>query len=115
MMESQDIRALVDLGFIALMRGHDRHAAAIFDGVQALRPEQEAGFLGGAMVHLQRGEIRPAIAILRRLPPTDPAQTFLGIALMRDGETREARTILGHIIHTSDDPALVDLARQTLG
>lgn len=115
MLEPQDIRSLVDLGFIALMRGHDRHAAAIFDGVQALRPEQEAGFLGGALVQLQRGEVAAAIASLRRLPPSDTAQTFLGIALMRDGAKDEAQAVLSHIIRTCDDPALVDMARQTLG
>ena len=56
MIETDAVRALVDIGFIALSRGLDRHAEAIFDGVTAARPDGEAGPLGMALVALLRSD-----------------------------------------------------------
>ena len=65
-MQSDDVRALADLGFLALSRGMDQHAMAIFQGVKAVRPQQEAGNIGVALVHLLRNEIDQAIKVLRQ-------------------------------------------------
>ncbi|MEN3385169.1 MAG: hypothetical protein V7608_5213 [Hyphomicrobiales bacterium] len=102
-LESEDARALADLGFIALSRGLDRHAAAIFEGLQAARPNQEAGFIGRALVDLARGEIEAALQTLRSLPPSDAALTFLGMALIRHGDQTEARDVLGEVIRNDPD------------
>lgn len=112
---SEDVRMLTDLGFLALSRGLDRHALAIFSGVKKLRPTQEAGPLGLAMVHLFRGEVDRAVTTLRALKPSDAALTFLGIALMRKGDKSEAKSILDDVIASAPDSPYAAIAREALG
>lgn len=111
---SEDVRLLVDIGFIALSAGLNAEARAIFSGVTSARPAQEAGPLGTAMVHLGEGEVDLAVAVLRKLPPSDAALTYLGMALMRRGDTAEARRILGEIAQTAGDTPFGALAREIL-
>lgn len=113
-MNSDDVRMLTDLGFLALSRGLDEHAMAIFQGVKAERPEQEAGQLGTALVHMLRGDLDTAITILRGLGPGDAARTFLGIALERRGDVDEARRVLADVAATSGGTPHGKLAAETL-
>src|SRR5262245_58595274 len=105
---------LVDIGFIALSRGLDQHAITIFDGVRVERPDQEAGPIGIALVHLLHGDLEKAVDVLRKLGPSDAARTFLGIALARQGAVSEARNILTDVAKTTADAAFARLAQETL-
>ena len=113
-LESADARMLVELGFIALNYGLNDSADAIFSGVQAARPKQEAGFIGGALVQLARGEVESAVKMLRSLPPTDAARTFLALALMKNGERDAAHEILTDIVNTAHEAPYANLARALL-
>jgi len=113
-MESDDVRTLADLGFVALSRGMDRHAMTIFEGVKAARPQQEAGPLGIALVHMLRGDLDQAAKLLRELGPSDAALTFLGMALARQGNLTEARRLLGNVIATAKGTPYAALAAETL-
>ncbi|RVU11956.1 tetratricopeptide repeat protein [Methylobacterium oryzihabitans] len=97
LLDAQDVRLLVETGFMALMHGFVASAGEIFDGVVAARPAQEAGHLGRAMACLHGGDADGAVRILRRLPPSDAARLFLGLALHRQGEAGEARAILSEV------------------
>jgi hypothetical protein len=105
LLEPDDVRLLVDIGFMALSRGLDGPAAAIFAGVAAARPAQEAGPIGTALVQLHRGEVEAAVRGLRALPPSDAARLFLGLALGRQGAAAEARAVLADVAATATDPA----------
>lgn len=113
-MTSDDVRLLVDIGFIALSAGFNRDAESIFAGVAAARPAQEAGPLGSAMVRMAEGDPAGAAAILRRLPPSDAAQTYLGLALLRLGEVGEARRTLQGVAETAAGTPFGTLAAGTL-
>ena len=113
-LRSDDMRTLVDLGFIALYRGRNDEAAAIFAGAQAARPAQEAGFIGSALVNLARGELDAAVKTLRSLPPTDAARTFLAIALNRSGDRTTAREILAEMVRTAGGTPHAVLAGELL-
>jgi hypothetical protein len=113
-MQSEDVRTLTDLGFIALSRGLDQHAMAIFQGVKAARPQQEAGRIGIALVHMLRKELDPAIKILREIGPSDAGLTFLGIALARQGDLTEAKRLLNNVVATAGGTAYGTLAAETL-
>jgi hypothetical protein len=113
-LQSEDVRALTDLGFLALSRGLDLHAMAMFEGVRAARPEQEAGQLGIALVHMYRGDLDTAALLLRKLGPTDAARTFLGIALARQGAVVEAREILEDVTASVPDTPFSRLAQDAL-
>lgn len=113
-MTAEDVRTLADLGYIALSRGLDQHAMAIFQGVQIERPQQEAGPIGIALVHLLRGELDTAIKMLRGAGPGDAARTFLGIALARHGEIEEAKRLLANVAATAKGTSHGNLAAETL-
>jgi thioredoxin-like negative regulator of GroEL len=113
-LKSEDVRTLVDLGFIALSHGMNDKAAAIFAGAQAARPAQEAGFIGAALVNLARGELDAAVKTLRSLPPSDAARTFLAMALNRSGDRAAAREILTDVVSTAGGTPHAVLARELL-
>lgn len=112
--ESEDLRTLADIGFIAAAYGMNEHAIAIFDAIRALRPNQEAGFLGCGLVGILSGNAGTAIEMLRSAPPTDGVGTFLGIALIQNGETHEGRELLEEIIATAPDTPFAAIAASTL-
>ena len=112
--ESADVRTLTDLGFVALSAGLVDHAAAIFGGVEAIRPEGEAGVIGLALVHLARGDAARAVERLRRAEPSDAVLTFLGLAYHRLGARDEARDALTAVIASPDPSAHAALARHFL-
>jgi Flp pilus assembly protein TadD len=113
-LKSDDVRTLVDLGFIALSQGRNDEAAAIFAGAQAARPAQEAGFIGSALVNLARGELEAAVKTLRSLPPTETARTFLAMALKRSGDRTAAREILIDVVRTAGGTPQAILAHELL-
>ncbi|MFD2249681.1 Tfp pilus assembly protein PilF [Pseudochelatococcus lubricantis] len=93
-MRTEDVRLLASLGFIAVMRSRDAHARAIFEGVMAARPEQEAGAVGLAMLHLKDGEYDRAIELLRPFSFSETALAFLGLSFFRKGDRERAMKIL---------------------
>jgi thioredoxin-like negative regulator of GroEL len=113
-LKSDDVRTLADLGFIAVSHGFNDNAAAIFAGVRAARPKEEAGFIGTALVSLARGDIDAAIRTLRSLPPTDAARTFLALALNCGGDRGAAREILTDLVNTASGTPYATLAREVL-
>ncbi len=113
-LEAADARILVELAFTAFSHGLNDQADVIFAGVRAARPGDEAGFIGGALVQLGRGEIETAVTMLRSLPPTDAVRTFLAIALNRGGDQAEARDILNDVIDTAEGTPYANLARVLL-
>lgn len=114
LLETDDTRLLTEIGFIALSAGLDAPAEKIFRGIEAARPTQEAGPIGRALVHMGRGELDAAVTLLRALPPSDAALSYLGLALARRGDGAEARAILQRVARTSSDAAFIGLASAAL-
>ena len=110
----EDLRALADIGFIAMSRGLNVEAAKIFEAVRLLRPEQDAGFIGAALVDLRLGKAESAIALLRKPPPSDAVRLFLGLALINFGERREGIDILEDVSRHGGDEPVGRLARSLL-
>ncbi len=114
MIESKDVRTLVDLGFIAVTRGLDKHATAIFDGIRAVRPDEDAAYIGPALLMIQKGDMNGAIKLLRSRPPSDSIRLFLGMALLRHGDISDAIDVLQDVIATARDGAFTELAKNML-
>ncbi len=112
---TDDVRALVDVGFIALSAGLTDQADTIFDGVAAARPDAEAAAIGRGLVRLARQDFAGAVEILRSAPPTDAVQTFLGLAYGRLGMKDEARQTLDDVINSPAPSIHADLARHFRG
>lgn len=109
-----DLRLLADVGFSAISLGDDGTAGAVFAGLTAARPEGEAGAIGTALVHLHRGQVESAVALLRRFPGSDAAQLFLGFALHRAARGADARVVLESLAATSMESAPAEAARAAL-
>ncbi len=112
--ESEDLRTLADIGFIAASRGMNDHAVAIFEAIRVLRPNQEAGFLGHGLVKILSGNPGIAIEMLRAGPPTDAIRTFLGIALIENAEIQEGREILEDVIAMAPGTHFAAIAASTI-
>jgi thioredoxin-like negative regulator of GroEL len=113
-LDADEVRVLVDLGFMAVMRGHIQHAGTLFKGVRAARPQEDAGYIGEALLLIQTGDIAGAAAMLRLRPPSDANRVFLGMALLQLGETVEAEQVLRDVVATAREPALIEMARTLL-
>ena len=113
-LKAEDVRLLADIGFLALSAGLDLEAQAIFGGVKAARPAQEAGPLGLAMVQMARADLDGAIGLLRALPPSDAALTYLGLALLRRGDTAEASDLFGNVMATAAGTPFAEIAAASL-
>ena len=114
LLDTEDTRLLTEIGFIALSAGLDGPAERIFGGIEAARPGQEAGPIGRALVQMARDELDAAITILRALPPSDAALSYLGLALARRGDGVEAKAILQRVARTASDAAFIELATAAL-
>ncbi|MGV8938758.1 MAG: hypothetical protein ACOH2J_16690 [Allorhizobium sp.] len=109
-LDTEDVRAMVDLGFMALSAGLSRDAEAIFEGVRAARPEQEAGMLGLAMVRLAENRPEAAVMLLKPLAPSEAVLTYLGLAQARCGEKHAAGCSLRGVIASAPGTPFAELA-----
>lgn len=113
-LDSNDLRALVDIGFIAWSRGLTAQAAKIFEAVRLKHPDQEAGFIGSALVELNQGNADRAVELLRSIPPTDTARAFLGLALLSHGERGAATEVLNEVAEAAAESPAGRMARTAL-
>ncbi|PTW56652.1 hypothetical protein C8N35_111115 [Breoghania corrubedonensis] len=108
------ISLLADIGFIAGSRGMNDHARAIFKAICALRPDQEAGFLGESMVDILSGDAQSAITKLNRAPTTVATRTFLGIALIQGGNVPDGRETLQTVCQIAPETPFSRMAEGVL-
>jgi predicted Zn-dependent protease len=97
--DTQTVRLLTEIGFMAMSRGKAREAEAIFAGVQAARPESETPAIGLALTRIGARKLDDAIRILReealtRKPESAEAKCYLGLALKLAGRSSEAEKVL---------------------
>lgn len=111
---SEDLRTLADIGFIASSRGMNSHARAMFAALRGLRPEQEVGYLGEAVVSLLSGNPGLAITTLKKAPETSATQSFLGLALLQEGNRTAGEKVLNTIAEAEKDTPFAHLAQDAL-
>jgi hypothetical protein len=111
---SQDLRLMADIGFMAASGGFKAQATAIFAAIHIMRPQHEAGLLGGAIVHILSGDYRAATRMLEKAPVTPATRAFLGIALIHEGNAVKGRRLLQTVVETAPDTPFAQLAQDTL-
>lgn len=114
LLDADDTRLLVEIGFLALTAGQFAQAREIFDGALAARPGAEAGAIGIGLAALAAGKVDDAVRCLRALPPSDAASAYLGLALIQAGEREEAARLLSDVAARAREPAFRELAQATL-
>ncbi|MDR3144624.1 MAG: hypothetical protein LBT64_03980 [Puniceicoccales bacterium] len=109
------VQLLMELGYVAVGRGLQLQAQAIFDGLAAARPNSEIPLIGLAVCKINFGDFLGASKILaeqalRINPDSGMAKCFLAMAIKEIGGKREAEELIGQVIETCEEPAAKKLA-----
>lgn len=112
--DSETVRLIAEIGFIAVSYGLAEEAEQIFKAFRVMRPDQEAGALGLSLACMVRGDVDGALKHLESAPPTDTIQTYRGLALLRKGDLDTAKEILTEITELDETSPCGQLAVQAL-
>jgi len=112
--DSDEARAMVDSGFLAVSRNMTDSGIAIFEAVILLRPNLAAGYIGLCYAYLGAGHPEKAFEALRNAPPGYETELFGGIALIRGGNIDQGRKRLEHVLAYSNDEGHKEIARSFL-
>ena len=107
---SQAIRTLMEIGVSSAGSGMFRQALAIFDGIEAVRPDSEGPAIGVALVHMTTRDHDAAIKVLReealpKNPESAETRMLLGVALKLAGRAAECETVIKELMASSDPKA----------
>jgi hypothetical protein len=115
---SELMQLLMELGYVAIGRGLQRQAAAIFNGVTAARPRSELPLVGLAVNGINFGNFLDASKILIEALKINRnsgiAKCFLAIAVKALGGTSHANDLAREVVEECDDPAAKALAESFL-
>lgn len=115
---TSSIQRLMEIGYMATGGGMNAEAAAIFSGIEAVRPESELPMIGSAVTRLNAGKVEEAISLLRQAleknPDSDLAAAFLGLALKQAGLAQAAESMLRQVVDAARNREAVDLAKSLL-
>lgn len=117
----QELRVLLETGYILREAARFDEAEAVFRGVIELLPDSEVPQVGLGTVFLQRGDFETAEDICRTAIETNPSSLYAKVhfaeALLFEKKRDEAEEILRTIIsenpdspHTNTAQALLDAA-----
>jgi hypothetical protein len=112
--DSDEARAMVDVGFLAVSRNMTDAGIAIFEAVILLRPNLAAGYIGLCYAHLGAGQPEKAFETLKKAPPGFETDLFGGIALIRGGDKDLGRKRLEHVLAYSSDDSHKEIAKSFL-
>lgn len=115
---TESVQRLMEIGFIAAGNGLLADAEAIFQGVQAARPESELPLVGRAFIRMNARQHRDAALLLQQAmeknPDSDLAMSFLGAALQMSGMNQASRDVLQQVIAENGNEQAVELAKALL-
>jgi Flp pilus assembly protein TadD len=107
---SQAIRTLMEIGVAAAGTGLYRQAMAIFEGIEAMRPDSEGPAIGAALIQLNLNQHEEAIKALRegalaKNPASLEARMLLGVAFKLAGRGSECDNVIKELRASGDAQA----------
>lgn len=105
-----EMRLLAELGFTGIGQGHFAEAQAIFAAMRALRPQGEAGFIGGALAAVGAGRRDDAAALLRNAPQTESVLAFRAMVHAQIGDAALVRELVEDLGFIRGGPASMEIA-----
>lgn len=105
---SEAVRMLMEIGMMAANNGMHKQAFEIFEGIEAVRPDQEYGPLGVALIHMNLGEYDQAVTVLKtgaleRNPESAEAKIFLALALRLANRSSECDEVVEALRQSGDE------------
>jgi Flp pilus assembly protein TadD len=117
--DSDLLKLLMEVGFMATNTGRLEEAAAIFEGVASARPKSAYPCIGLGCVAMGLGRFPEAVEILKQAPAGEPdehelCQGFLGMALKLGGDHDEGRSVLTDLQTRGQNAVAVNMAAKLL-
>ncbi len=114
-----DFILLAEAGFIAINQMDEQSALKLFKASETLNPDNLLPKIGVGYMHLCKLELKQAAKSFQDILDNDPdnemAKTFLGLSLsLYPSEVAHGERVLEESIKTSKDPAIKDLAKNSL-
>lgn len=118
--DSDLLKLLMEMGFLAVTSGRLGEAAVIFKGVAQARPSSAYPRIGLGCVAMGRGDYEGAVDVLSGAPATEQAerdlcQGFLGMALKLAGRHDECREVLSQLQVEGENETAVRMAGRLMG
>lgn len=109
----------MEAGYIYLGMQRYKEAGEVFEGVHAIKPENEIPLVALAGVSFCQGRLKEAEKIYAKALKLNPeslyAKAYLAEALFFDGQKREALALLKEVDRAEPQGAVGDFARSLLG
>ena len=117
--DSDLLKLLMEIGFIATNTGRLGEAETIFGGLTKVRPSSGYPRIGLGCVAMGRGDFSKAANILRSTPTQekkerDLCQGFLGMALKLGGYEDEYRSVLNQLIADGENEVAIRMAEKLM-
>ncbi len=114
--DSELVRLLMRVGYTAAWNGLHQEALSIFEGVGAVRSENEVPMIGASVVAMLAGHYDVAVTTLREgaltlNPDSALARAHLGVALRLRGDEDAGLTLLQEVAAQTTDPDAATMAR----
>lgn len=114
--DSELVRLLMRVGYAAAWNGLHSEALSIFDGVGAVRPENEVPVIGASVVAMLSGHYDMAVTTLREgalglNPDSALARAHLGVALRLRGDEAAGLSLLQEVAQQTGDADAATMAR----
>jgi hypothetical protein len=106
-----EMRLLAEVGFVGIGRARFAEAQMIFAAMRAMRPQGEAGFVGGALAALGAGRPDDAAALLRAAPQTESVLAFRAIVHGQIGDHAMVRELVEDLGFMRGGPSTMEIAR----
>ena len=117
MIDDKLLKTLADIGFMASGTGLPKNAFAIFNGIEAARPDSSVSSIGFAMEFMNRKRHQEALDVLHKALKTNPDDpdilAFIGMSLMLEGRNKESEDYLSQLL-TSTDTEAATMAKELL-
>ena len=115
----EEARLLLNVALMATGQNRFRSAAKILAALGAFRPEEASVASANAILFISMLDFKGAVEYLDneaipRFPDAAMLKAFKGMALIRMGQTAEARVPLEEAANQSADPAAAQLAKDLL-
>ena len=115
-LSSEDTFTLTEIGYASVMYGINIDVEPIFETLNLLYPENTAGAIGHAIIHLNRGNYDAAIDVLQNClqqcsTNTEEAKAILMLAMHMGGRNEEAEMLADNV---DEDDGIANSMAQSL-
>ena len=117
--DSNLLKLLMEVGFLATKTGRLNDAATIFQGVAWARPKSGYPHIGLGCVAMGQGNFEKAVEILTDAPAKERAERdlcmgFLAMALKLNGRNDECRDVVSRLKNEGENEVAVRMAERML-